>query len=197
MKLKLLLIAVLMLLCLEAVICEALAGNVTLIIKHRMMIDGFEYPFSLRGIRMYLNDIENEQEDLFAELDLEARKLESREKAALGWGIGLGLGGGTAVVAGTIMALLSIFDNISKINAGVYTMPDLTMSLIGIALVAGGSLSCVSALVTVIALVPKENDFYDFVNKHNRLDRNHRIEVGLNERADGLRITLVYKLLTS
>jgi hypothetical protein len=133
-----------------------------------------EFDMSVGGMRKYLETIRPARPDVYAHLSPDLERLESRADTAhviLAMGAALGLASGiVGLVARKDCPLPMVSDRAFLAKSAAWDACNqynerttATLSILGLALFAGGALSS-------IAQAPHRSDLLELVNKHNRLN---------------------------
>ena len=150
-------------------------------------VDDLSFTANYRGIRSYMNILAIEDPDLHQKLQPQFQLIKRKREGAI---ITATAGG----VIGSILIIASILGSSSNTNRNGFStdfnFPDRGLMIGGFGILTIGGL-------IAAAIFPRENDFLDFFNLHNRNTKNQKIQwrMGLNvwgNNAQGLRLQLQF-----
>jgi hypothetical protein len=121
------------------------------------------YDASVKGLRKYVDSLKDENPHLYGKLDPDIRNFESQQSNAY---IGMGVSGGV-MLAGLGLTLYPLISgNISEKSLG------LVYAGTGVTILGVLGFACSSWI-----FAPSREDFLDFMNKHNRLNPNNKLDL--------------------
>lgn len=121
------------------------------------------YEFNAKGLRNYLESIRTNSPDLYNALNSDLMTLENREKKSKLIGYSLQGAGMVLFASGFMMARNSEPGASSTDSAN-------TLTMVGFSLATAG-------FGAHYFLRPKESDYYEIINKHNRLNEEEPLEI--------------------
>lgn len=120
------------------------------------------YPFSFKGIKMFMFDLETENEKLHQKLLPDFQVLLKKRESAFAASIGVGVVGGIIGVVGLIIL-------IEDINSWDYSTSSVdSMFILGTALFSSGTYLASFTRLIYVSLAPNKNDIIRFINTHNK-----------------------------
>jgi hypothetical protein len=163
----------------------------TIVFPRKMTISNQMYPFGLDGIKSYMRDIQNENPELYTALKPDMDDLDKRTSSGWTYMIGgnvLGIG----IVVTSIVLGTTVLAEKKEFMGETHSTPNMGI-MIGGSLVGAG----IMAIGTIVGLssMPKDEDYYNFVNKHNRLDKENpiKVELGYNPCRESFEGTLAFQ----
>ena len=154
---------------------------------NNIKVGSLYYDGSVSGIRKYMKSLIKSDYKMYQELDPLVRKLENRQ--LLGWVSTIGLGSiGATLMIGSFTFLAK--EETIDIGYGL-TVTETTYN--DPALYVGAGLGIV-AVLTLYLVFPGRGDIMDFINQHNRLNRENPMEfqLGLDIQPDKQFVKLIY-----
>ncbi len=153
-----------------------ISGDVTLIVKRNMYIDSFIYPLTYKGITMFMDDLAMDNTELHQKLLPVYEKLVEKNQKSKNIGNGIAIGGGVLIAAGVTLCIVLSIDTQTGdfyLDPAIALPTLIPAGIIGSSAIAFGLLGGDGGWYGG----PNDNDFLDFVNKHNRANPDHLITV--------------------
>lgn len=153
--------------------------------RNYFQVDDLSFTVNYRGIRSYMNILAVEDPDLHQKLQPQFQLIQGKRNGAIASSV-------TVSAIGGILMLVALDDNSSdqiRFGRGA-SHPDVGLMLSGLMVMSIGG-------IIAVIFNPRENDFLDFFNLHNRNSKNQKIQwrMGLNvwgNNAQGIRLQLQF-----
>ena len=149
----------------------------TTVVPKRFKVGDMYYASSFKGLSLLMADIKPENPELYAKLEPAFNHIKSKRSKALTSLVTGGLIGSSLIVGGFtfLQKENTVFEPGSTFYEANSKSPNFTA--IGI----GMGINMLGAIVAVI-LYPKDSDIYQFINLHNKLNPDRKLDwqIGLN-----------------
>ncbi|MCT4591006.1 MAG: hypothetical protein N4A71_24505 [Carboxylicivirga sp.] len=137
------------------------------------------YSASFKGLKMLMRDVHKEDPELHAIILPSYNNLVKKRKSAMAVGITANSVGGFLVL-GSFTFLQSTETETSIFSPGdSFYKPPHDVKTPNIGLMATGGLIMIAGSIVAVLLHPGEQDFYDFINIHNKNSKDRKLDWNL------------------
>lgn len=144
------------------------SGDIYVVVQKEISVDGFTYPWTVDGLRMFVDDLQFGDLVIYDRINLMMTELEEELYTSVLIGASVG---GTALLTGVGLLAYDLFTD--RFAA------DESNLAVGVGLTIGGVFFYV--IYTIFSTSDLESDMYKIVNTYNRLAPDKKAQVGFDD----------------
>ena len=128
------------------------------------------YSNDYQGVKSLMYDLQTTDQDIYVKILPAFKNIQQKRKKAI-W---VGAGGVVVGSALSVVGLSSVMNSVNSANAENSSLKMLDFKGAGL-IILGGSVFTTSIMASAL-MFPRDSDYYNFINVHNRINKKQKIE---------------------